>query len=103
MEWARGVAAGYTNINRHLLLLRSCVDSCSSHVFHSVHCSLSLEATLNQHIFVEASLCFEQYCVNLTVLCLRTKGLVSVKRPEQRPKLALDAGVLSEHSLISKA
>lgn len=72
MKWARGVAAGY--IHRHLLLLRSCVYSCSPHRFHSVHCSLSPEATLSQHIFVGALLRLEQYSINLTALGLRTKS-----------------------------
>lgn len=95
------MSAGY--VNRHLLLLRSCVDSYSSDVFHSLHCSLSLEATLNQYIFVGASLCLEQFFINLTVPGLGTKSLVSVKRPEQRPECAFYPGVLSEHSLRTKA
>lgn len=35
------------------------VDSCSSHVSHSLDCSCSLEAILKPHVFIEASWCLE--------------------------------------------
>lgn len=42
--------------------------SSSSCLFHGMHCSFSLEATLTQQAFVAASLCLEQYCMNPRVL-----------------------------------
>ena len=77
MKWARGVAVGC--VSRRLFLLHSCADTAVPPSQHAL--LFSLEATLKRQIFVEASLCLEQYCTNLIVLGFRAQSLVSVRRP----------------------